>query len=125
MGARRCWTIFTFVAAFWLCGAQSPAAWAQQPVLDSVPSLEVVRQRLDLTDAQYEKLLPIFQQRLAELQTLNTKLQQAASDQQRKQVLRDARHGANTFNSQVVKVLSSSQKNGWRKLRDEAREKVN
>ena len=121
MDALRSVTIFTLAAGLWLCG--SPAL-AQQPVLDSVPSLEVVRRQLDLTDEQYAKLEPIFRQRLAELQTLNTKLQQSASDQERRKVLSDARHGASTFNSQVVRVLSSSQKNAWRKLRDEARKKV-
>jgi Skp family chaperone for outer membrane proteins len=124
MDALRSVAIFTLVAALWLCGSPSPVALAQAPVLDSIPSLEVVRRQLELTDVQYAKLEPIFHQRLAELQTLNTKLQQSASDQERRKVLSDARHGANAFNSQVVRVLSSSQKNAWRKLRDEARKKV-
>ena len=84
----------------------------------------IVRQRLELTDAQYVKLQPIFQQRLSELQILQGRLQQSASDQERKQVLRDVKRGADTFNSQVTKVLSTPQKSDWRKLRDEAREKV-
>ena len=124
MDARRSWAIFTLVAAVWLCGLQSPMALAQQPFLDSIPSLDVVRRRLELSDAQYAKLQPIFEQRLAELQILQSRLQPPASDQERQEVLRDAKRGADTFDSQVVRVLSAPQKNGWRKLRDEAREKV-
>lgn len=124
MNARRSWAIFTLIAAVWLCGSQSPMALAQQPFLDSIPSLDVVRRRLELSDAQYAKLQPIFEQRLAELQILQSRLQPPASDQERQQALRDARRGADTFNSQVVRVLSAPQKNEWRKLRDEAREKV-
>ena len=124
MDARRSWAIVTLVAAVWLCGSQSPMALAQQPFLDSIPALDVVRQRLELTDAQYVKLQPIFQQRLSELQILQGRLQQSASDQERKQVLRDVKRGANAFDSQVARVLSTPQKNDWRKLRDEAREKV-
>lgn len=119
--ARSPWAIFTLVAALWLCGSQS---LAQNAFLDSIPALDVVRQRLALTDAQYVKLQPIFQQRLAELQILQGRLQQSVSDQERKQVLRDVKRGANTFDSQVARVLSTPQKSDWRKLRDEAREKV-
>jgi len=119
--ARSSWAIFTLVAALWVCGSQS---LAQNAFLDSIPALDVVRQRLALTDAQYVKLQPIFQQRLAELQILQGRLQQSVSDQERKQVLRDVKRGANTFDSQVARVLSTPQKSDWRKLRDEAREKV-
>ena len=119
--ARSPWAIFTLVAALWLCGSQS---LAQNAFLDSIPALDVVRQRLALTDAQYVKLQPIFQQRRAELQILQGRLQQSVSDQERKQVLRDVKRGANTFDSQVARVLSTPQKSDWRKLRDEAREKV-
>lgn len=124
MKARRSWAILTLVAALWLCGSQSPVALAQNAFLDSIPSLDVVRQRLELTDAQYTKLQPIFQQRLSELQILQGRMQQSASDQERKQVLRDVKRGADTFNSQVTRVLSTPQKSDWRKLRDEARAKV-
>ena len=124
MKARRSWAIFALGAALWLCGSQSPVALAQNALLDSIPALDVVRQRLELTDAQYAKLQPIFQQRLSELQILQGRLQQSASDQEKKQVLRDVKRGADTFNSQVTKVLSTPQKSDWRKLRDEAREKV-
>jgi hypothetical protein len=124
MKARRSWTIFTLVAALWLCGSQPPVALAQNAFLDSIPALDVVRQRLELTDAQYTRLQPIFQQRLSELQILQGRMQQSASDQERKQVLRDVKRGADAFNSQVTKVLSTPQKSDWRKLRDEARAKV-
>ena len=104
MKARRSWAILTLVAALWLCGSQS---LAQNAFLDSIPALDVVRQRLALTDAQYVKLQPIFQQRLSELQILQGRMQQSASDQERKQVLRDVKRGADTFNSQVTRVLST------------------
>ena len=39
-----------------------------QNVWDTVPSMDVVRNRLSLTDEQEAKLIPIFERRIAELQ---------------------------------------------------------
>ena len=95
-----------------------------QNVWDTVPSMDVVRNRLSLTPEQEAKLLPIFERRIAELQKVREQLAQATSDQQKRTVLRDAKQGAVAFNSQVEGVLDASQKSEWQEMRAETREKV-
>lgn len=97
---------------------------AQQPVLDSIPTLENVHRRLELTPAQEAQLRPIFQKRLSELQQAQLLLQRASTPQQKDDVLRDAKIASEAFNSQVESVLTPSQKNEWQELRSEVREKV-
>jgi hypothetical protein len=70
------------------------------------------------------QLGPIFAQRQAELQQVQTRVQQAATSQEKQAVLRDAKHEADAFNSKVESFLSPSQKSQWRELRKETREKV-
>ena len=95
-----------------------------QNVWDTVPSMDVVRSRLELTIEQEAKLLPIFERRVAELQKVRDQLAQATSDQEKRTVLRDAKQGADAFNSQVEGVLDASQKSEWQEMRAETREKV-
>ena len=45
-----------------------------QNVWDTVPSMDVVRNRLSLTDEQEAKLIPIFERRIAELQKVRDQL---------------------------------------------------
>ncbi len=95
-----------------------------QNVWDTVPSMDVVRSRLELTIEQEARLLPIFERRVAELQKVREQLAQATSDQEKRTVLRDAKQGADAFNSQVEGVLHASQKSEWQEMRAETREKV-
>lgn len=95
-----------------------------QNVWDTVPSMDVVRSRLELTIEQEARLLPIFERRVAELQKVREQLAQATSDQEKRTVLRDAKQGADAFNSQVEGVLDASQKSEWQEMRAETREKV-
>jgi hypothetical protein len=95
-----------------------------QNVWDTVPSMDVVRSRLELTIEQEARLLPIFERRVAELQKVRDQLAQATSDQEKRTVLRDAKQGADAFNSQVEGVLDASQKSEWQEMRAETREKV-
>jgi hypothetical protein len=92
--------------------------------LDAVPSIDVVRSRLHLTPEQQSKLAPLFQERGAQLQALRTQLEQAASRQERRTLMREARQQADRFNQQVESVLDVEQKQEWRELRSETREKV-
>ena len=48
---------------------RSPPA-AAQDVWDTVPSMDVVRNRLSLTPEQEARLVPIFERRIGELQQL-------------------------------------------------------
>lgn len=115
----------TLAAGLLLCAilATHPAL-AQQPVLDAVPTLDSLVSRLELTPEQEAKLRPIFQNRTSELQQSQLLLQRASTPQQKSDVLRDAKKAGEAFNSQVESVLSPSQKNEWREIRSQVREKV-
>jgi len=84
----------------------------------------VVRNRLSLTPEQEAKLVPIFEQRIGELQSLREQLAKATSDQQKRNVMRGEKKGQEAFNTQVESVLDASQKTEWRELRAQTREKV-
>jgi hypothetical protein len=105
------------------CLVAGPAS-AQQSVWDTVPSMDVVRNRLSLTPEQESKLTPIFERRAAELRTVREQLEQATSRAQKRTIMQDAKHGAKAFNSDVEAVLDASQKSEWRELRAQTREKV-
>jgi len=91
---------------------------------DSVPSIDVVRSRLSLTPEQEEKLVPVFQERLDQLQELRSRLEQAPSRQEKRNLLREGKQQADRFNSKVESVLDVRQKQEWHELRNETREKV-
>jgi len=95
-----------------------------QTVWDTVPSMDVVRNRLSLTPEQEARLVPIFEQRIGELQQLREQLAKATSDQQKRDLMRGAKQGQEAFNTQVEAVLDASQKSEWQELRAQTREKV-
>ena len=107
-----------------LCTALGSPPVAAQDVWDTVPSLDVVRNRLSLTPEQEARIRPIFEQRIGELQQLKDQLAKATSEQQKRSLIRGAKEGAAAFNSQVEAVLDTSQKSAWRELRAQTREKV-
>ncbi|HEX6396890.1 MAG TPA: hypothetical protein VFZ95_05665 [Steroidobacteraceae bacterium] len=108
-----------------LCALLAAPGFAQNQTLrDSVPSIDVVRNRLNLTPEQESKLRPLFQQREQQLHDSRMKLESAASSGERRDVLKGAKADAQVFNSQVESVLDASQRAEWRELRDETREKV-
>lgn len=95
-----------------------------QDVWDTVPSMDVVRNRLNLTPEQEAKLVPIFENRIGELQQLRDQVAQATSKKQKRSLMQAAKKGQNSFNKQVESVLDASQKSEWRELRAQTREKV-
>ena len=95
-----------------------------QPVLDSVPTLDTIRSRLELTPEQEAQLRPVFENRKLELQQTQMELQTATTSQRKRDVLRHAKQAGDAFNSQVESVLSPTQKNEWRAIRAEVREKA-
>jgi protein CpxP len=108
-----------------LCALLATPGFAQNQTLrDSVPSIDVVRNRLHLTPEQEAKLRPMFQQREQQLYETRSKLEAAASSTGKREVLKAAKADARTFNEQVEGVLDASQKAEWRELRDETRDKV-
>jgi len=107
-----------------LCAGFAAQPACAQDVWDTVPSMDVVRNRLSLTPEQEATLRPIFERRIAELQTVREKFAQATTEQQKRTVLHDSKAGQDAFNSQVEAVLDASQKSEWRELRAQTREKV-
>lgn len=97
---------------------------AAQTLRDAVPSIDVVRARLNLTAEQETKLRPLFQKRADELQETRARLEQTTSQAGKRSVLRDAKGQAQSFNTEVESVLNKEQKAEWREIRDETREKV-
>src|SRR5215510_6881204 len=113
----------TFLASCALAALLATPA-AAQTFRDSVPSIDAVRSRLNLTPEQEARLRPLFQQRAVDLQATRSKLEQAATRTDKRNVLRAAKSDAQAFNSQVESVLNDQQKHEWRDLRDETREKI-
>jgi len=123
--ARRSRSGISLTAGLLLCAIlASLSASAQQPVLDTLPTLDTLRSRLELTPEQEAQLKPIFQNRVSELQQSQVLLQRASTPQQKSDVLRDAKKAGDAFNSQVESVLTPTQKNEWREIRSALREKV-
>jgi hypothetical protein len=113
------------LTGFVLCAWLAVPAFAQDQTLrDSVPSIDVVRNRLHLTPEQEAKLRPMFRQREQQLYDTRAKLESAASSDAKRQLMKTAKSDAQAFNTQVEGVLDASQKGAWRDLRDETREKV-
>jgi hypothetical protein len=106
-----------------LCALLTAPA-VSQTLRDSVPSIDVVRARLNLTPEQEATLRPLFQKRATDLQQMRARYEQAASRSGKQDVLRAAKSEARTFNTQVETVLNNEQKAEWREMRDETREKV-
>ncbi len=107
--------VWMAMMASWPAGAASP--W------DSMPALDTVRSRLNLTPEQDSKIVPLFERRLTELQQTRAKLEQAPGRQEKRSVLRDAKRQGDTFNTSVESLLNTEQKSEWREIRKETREK--
>jgi hypothetical protein len=107
--------VWIAMMASWPADAASP--W------DTVPALDTVRSRLNLTPEQDSRIVPLFERRLSELQQTRVKLEQAPSRQEKRSVLRDAKRQGDTFNTEVESLLDTQQKSEWREIRKETREK--
>jgi hypothetical protein len=94
------------------------------PMLDTLPTLDSLRNRLELSPEQENKLAPLFDRRIAELRHTQTLLEQATSTQQKRDVLREAKKTGDAFNHEVESVLTPSQQHEWREIRSELKEKA-
>lgn len=122
--SRRSRIGFSSAAGLLLCAIFASLSARADSVLDALPTLDSISSRLELTPAQEAQLRPVFQKRLSELQASQRLLDQAATPQQKSDVLRDAKQAGDSFNAQVESVLSPSQKNEWHEIRAGVREKV-
>jgi len=113
----------SLATALWSC-ALTVAAQVEASPLDSVPSMDVVRNKLELTPEQEVELRPLFEKRISDLQQTRSRLEQAATQADKRTVMRDAQQQAKAFNASVEALLTPSQKSKWRELRGETREKL-
>jgi Spy/CpxP family protein refolding chaperone len=112
-----------FAAGLGLCALLASPGFAA-PVLDTLPTLDTLRNRLELTPEQENKLAPLFDKRIAELRQTKDLLTQASTSQQKRDVLREAKKAGDEFNRQVESVLTPSQQHEWREIRSEIRERA-
>ena len=120
--ARQPNLIVLLAAMVWVAMMASWPADAASP-WDTMPALDTVRSRLNLTPEQDSKIVPLFERRLSELQQTRVKLEQAPSRQEKRAVLRDAKRQGDSFNTSVESLLNTEQKSEWREIRKETREK--
>ena len=111
-------------AALLLCAMFASVAESAPPVFDMLPTLDTISSRLELTPEQESQLRPIFERRQSELSQTQLQLQAAATSSQKREVLRNAKKAGDAFNAQVESVLTPVQKNEWREIRPELREKA-
>jgi hypothetical protein len=122
--ARRPAFSSALATGVWLFALLFAVSGVAAPVLDMVPTLETISSRLELTSEQEAQLRPLFKKRQAELLQAQLQVQQASTRQQKRAVLRDAKKAGDSFNSQVESLLTPKQKNEWREIRSELREKA-
>ena len=92
--------------------------------LDHVPTMDVVRSKLELTPEQESRLAPLFAQRMDQLQQTRAQLESASSEADKRAILRESKQAQTSFNAQVEKVLTPTQIARWRELRAQTREKL-
>ena len=110
-------------AGLWLCAILALPASAL-PLLDELPTLSSLRNRLELTPEQEKQLVPLFEKRQSELRHSQELLEQASTPQQQRDVMRDVEQAGKQFNAQVERLLTPSQQHEWRDFISEFREKA-
>jgi len=120
--SRRRLLIPALAAGLWIFASTS-FRLAAAP-LDYVPTMDVVRNKLELTPEQESQLQPLFAQRMDQLQQTRSRLESASSKSDKRAILRESKHAQTDFNAQVEKVLTPAQVNKWRELRAQTREKL-
>ena len=111
-------------AGLWLCAILASTPGSALPLLDSLPDLSTLSNRLELTPEQETQLVPLFEKRKSELRQTQALLEQASTPQQQRDVLREAEVAGKEFNSQVERVLTPTQQHEWREFRSELQEKA-
>jgi hypothetical protein len=107
-------------SAFGLCALLATASFAGAP--ETLPTLDALRARLHLTDAQYAQIEPLFERRRVELQRTRAQLKGATTRSAKRSVLRGAKQQQKAFVSQVDATLDPEQKAEWDKVRAEMRD---
>jgi hypothetical protein len=121
---RRSFTALTTAATLLLCAILASTPASALPLLESLPTLDSLKNRLELTPEQESKLAPMFDKRIAELRHSKELLEQATSGQQRSDVMREAKQAGDAFNTEVERLLTPSQQHEWREIVSELREQA-
>jgi len=111
-------------AALLLCAILASMPASALPLLDSLPTLDALSSRLELTPEQEKQLVPLLEKRKAELRQTQTLLEQASTPQQKRDVLREAEQAGDAFSSEVERLLTPSQQHEWREFRSELLDKA-
>ena len=122
--ARQSRLGITLAGGLWLFAILTALPGAATPVLDAVPTLENIASQLGLSAEQESRLRPIFQDRKNELADTQSRLQSAVSQQDQRDILREAKTRADAFNAKVEGVLTPTQLPKWRELRAQTRQKI-
>ena len=122
--ARQSRLGITLAGGLWLGAILTALSGAATPVLDAVPTLENIASQLELSAEQESRLRPIFQDRKNELADTQSRLQSAISQQDQRDILREAKTRADAFNAKVEGVLTPTQLPKWRELRAQTRQKI-
>ena len=122
--ARQSRLGITLAAGLWLFAILTALPGAATPVLDAVPTLENIASQLGLSAEQESRLRPIFQDRKNELADTQSRLQSAVSQQDQREILREAKTRADAFNAKVEGILTPTQVPRWRELRSQTRQKI-
>ena len=115
--------VLTSATALLVAVLASTAAIAA-PMLDHMPTFSALSSRLELTADQESKLAPLFDKRAAQLRDAKSRLEQATSRQQKRDILRESKSAGDEFSRQVESALTPSQQYKWRDMRKEFREKA-
>lgn len=86
--------------------------------------LEEIKDRLNLTPEQEEKIRPLFQKRNEQLKALREKHGENLSRRERIAMFREARGIQNEFQEQLRPILTPEQMKEWEALRSEGRSAV-
>jgi len=120
---NSCWQAWSLTALLYVASPAIPAAAAAEEPAAQL-SIEDLKARLSLTPEQQEKIAPLAEERRAKLEGIRGKLSSAASRQDKRAVLQDAKAIQDDFASKVEPLLTAEQKTEWTRMRAEARSKM-
>jgi len=86
--------------------------------------IDELKTRLALTPEQQAQIAPLADERRSRLEGIRGKMSSAASRQEKRAVLQEAKSIQDDFAAKVEPLLSSEQKTEWKKMREEARSKM-
>ena len=115
------------LVAFTLSASMSPAARSHDRDWDPARAeqhLEVVAQRLELTEEQKLQLRPIVEEHLARAKTVRDKYPAETSRTQKREMFQELHSVREAYDVKVREVLNEEQLKEWEHMRSERRERM-